>query len=100
MPNVWVVGANISLHAVVPAFNMIVGTWKALFFSVVYTPHVMCEGWWTAAAIALLSTDVGVLKIVSYRLGFVRHRVNVQIQTSNNKSSKCHNIYLFILYLP
>ena len=31
----WVVGANIRLYAAVPAFNMVVGTWKALLYSVV-----------------------------------------------------------------
>ena len=80
MPNAWMVGANIRLHATMPAFNVVVCTRKTFFNSVVNTPHVMGEGWLTAAATTLESTDVGVLKVVSDRLGFIRHRVSQMLK--------------------
>ena len=76
MPNAWMVGANIRLHATMPAFNVVVRMRKTFFNSVVNTLHVMGKGWLTAVVSTLESTDVGVLKVVSDRLGFIRHRVS------------------------
>ena len=96
MLDVWVVCTNIGLHTVVPAFNMIVGTWKT--YSVVDTPHVMGERWWTAAR-ALLLTDVGVLEIVCNRLGFLWHRVSQLLKQFADviywyKGKSRHHVYL------
>ena len=68
------------MHATMPAFNVVVRMRKTFFNSVVNTLHVMGKGWLTAVARTLESTDVSVLKVVSDRLGFIRHRVSEMLK--------------------